>query len=504
MNQAITTSGASASSNVGQPRYRRGLLVSASALLLAGMLFPATARAQLPSPSPDGGYPGGNTAEGDEALESVTFDAANGVGIENTAIGGAALLSNTTGRYNTAVGVFALADGNASENTAIGTFALHRNTTGTENTGLGFSVLGVNKTGNSNTAVGYGALSLSSGNDNTAIGAHGLEFNDIGSANSATGVAALQNNRTGNDNTANGRSALAQNYSGSANTAIGKETLFANTTGPYNTATGYRALYSNTTNNSTGAQGGENTANGAQSLYFNSTGVENTAVGVSALANNATGSYNIALGPSAGVNLTTGSNNIDIGNKGVAGEAAKIRIGTKGTQNGTFIAGISGVAVTGAQVVVNASGKLGVAGSSARFKEQIKPMDKASESVLALKPVTFHYKKELDPDKLPQFGLIAEEVEKVNPELVVRDDEGKALTVRYEAVNAMLLNEFLKAHRKVEEQEAGIAEMKSTLAKQEAKIAKQRKQIEALTATVEKVSDQIEANRLAPQLIANQ
>src|SRR5207249_2258464 len=124
---------------------------------------------------------------------------------------------------------------------------------------------------------------------------------------------------------------------------------------------------------------------------------------------------------SAGSNLTTGSNNIDIGNKGVVGESAKIRIGTKGTHNGTFIAGISGVAVSGVQVVVNSSGKLGVAGSSARFKEQVKPMDKASEAILKLKPVTFRYKDELDPDKVPQFGLIAEEVEKVNPELVVRD-----------------------------------------------------------------------------------
>src|SRR5205814_6595115 len=123
----------------------------------------------------------------------------------------------------------------------------------------------------------------------------------------------------------------------------------------------------------------------------------------------------------------------------------------QGTQNGTFIAGISGVAVSGAQVVVNASGKLGVAASSARFKEAIKPMDKSSESILALKPVTFRYKQELDPDGIPQFGLVAEEVEKVNPDLVVRDEEGKPYTVRYEAVNAMLLNEFLNEHRTVAE-----------------------------------------------------
>src|SRR5205823_3868862 len=220
---------------------------------------------------------------------------------------------------------------------------------------------------------------------------------------------------------------------------------------------------------------------------------ENTAVGVSALANNTTGSHNIALGASAGVNLTTGSNNIDIGNKGVAGESGKIRIGTKGTHNGTFIAGISGVAVSGVQVVVNSSGKLGVAGSSARFKEQIKPMDKASEGVLALKPVTFHYKKELDPDHIPQFGLIAEEVEKANPNLVARDEHGKVMTVRYEAVNAMLLNEFLKEHRNAAEQKSTIAELKTT-------VAQQQKQIEALIAVVQKVNDQIALSKPAPQL----
>src|SRR5207248_3378672 len=213
----------------------------------------------------------------------------------------------------------------------------------------------------------------------------------------------------------------------------------------------------------------------------------------------------------AGANLTSGSNNIDISNSGVAGEAAKIRIGKQGTQNGTFIAGIFGVPVTGSTVVVNSTGKLGVATSSARFKEAIKPMYKASEAILALKPVTFRYKHELDPENIPQFGLIAEQVEKVNPDLVVRDEDGKVNTVRYDAVNAMLLNEFLKEHRKVEEQDREIQEqaatttkLESTVATQSELIAQQQKQIEALTATVRKVSERVELSAPAPQVAANE
>src|SRR5204863_1953571 len=179
-----------------------------------------------------------------------------------------------------------------------------------------------------------------------------------------------------------------------------------------------------------------------------------------------------------GLNLTTGNNNIDIGNVGVAGESKTIRIGKSGTQTRTFIAGISGVTVAGGVgVIVGTNGQLGTVVSSARFKEAIQPMDKASEAILALKPVTFHYKQELDPDGIPQFGLIAEQVEKVNPDLVIRDEDGKVNTVRYEAVNAMLLNEFLKEHRKVEEKAGEIAQMK--------------KQIETLTATVLKVSERV-------------
>ena len=215
--------------------------------------------------------------------------------------------------------------------------------------------------------------------------------------------------------------------------------------------------------------------------------------GHGALVRNTTGRSNIALGTSAGANLTTGSNNIDIGNAGVAAEANTIRIGMARIQTRTFIAGVSGVAVAGSTVVVNSSGQLGVAVSSERFKDEIKRMDKASEAILALQPVTFRYKKDIDPDRVPQFGLVAEEVAKINPDLVARDADGKVYTVRYEAVNAMLLNEFLKEHRKVEE-----------LTKEfQAAIAQQRKQIETLSAGLQKVSAQLEVRKPAPQVVNN-
>jgi uncharacterized coiled-coil protein SlyX len=353
---------------------------------------------------------------------------------------------------------------------------------------------------NGNTFQGVFALGANtSGGENTAFGDTALNFNTTGSANTAVGFDALQTNKTGSGNTATGFGALFKNTA-SGNTAFGSSALEFDTAGADNTATGLNALFHNTT-------ASDNTANGAAALHSNTTGSNNTATGFEALLNNTTGGSNIALGYLAGQNLTTGSNNIDIGNFGIAAEAKTIRIGTVGTQTAALIAGISGVAVTGSTVVVNSTGKLGVATSSARFKKAIKPMDKASEAILALKPVTFRYKEEIDPDGTPQFGLIAEEVEKVNSDLVGRDADGKVNTVRYEAVNAMLLNEFLKEHRNVAEQQSTIAELKATVAKQQdafaAKIAQQQKQIEALTATVQKVSDQVALSKPSPQLVAN-
>jgi hypothetical protein len=240
-----------------------------------------------------------------------------------------------------------------------------------------------------------------------------------------------------------------------------------------NTAIGGNALLSNHIGN-------RNTAIGVDALSFNTKGNNNTAIGVDALFNNTRGANNIALGANAG-NLTTGNDNIDIGNAGVAGEAKTIRIGA--TQTTTFIAGISGTTVAGGVgVIVDANGQLGTVVSSVHFKQNIKPMSKDSEAILALKPVTFRYKHELDPDGIPQFGLVAEDVEKVNRDLVARDDEGKPYAVRYEAVNAMLLNEFLKEHRKVEQLE---------------------EQVAALTAGLQKVSAQLELSRRAQQTMIN-
>ena len=338
---------------------------------------------------------------------------------------------------------------------------------------------------NQNTAEGDGALfTLTTGSGNTAIGFQALFGNTTGSYNSATGLDALLNNTTGRFNTANGTFALGGNSTASYNTAIGFEALLVNS-GHGNTATGANALLFNSI-------GTRNTANGAHALESNQHGNSNVADGAFALSRNSIGSFNIALGFGAGLNLTTGSNNIDIGSEGRVDESNKIRIGTPSRQNGTFIAGIRGVTVAdGVPVVIGSDGQLGSLTSSVRSKQAIKPMDKASEVILGLKPVTFHYKS--DATGRPQFGLIAEEVAKVNPHLVVRDKNGEIYTVRYDAVNAMLLNEFLKEHRKNQEQEATIAELQATT-------ARQQKQVEALTGGLQKVSVQLEASRPAPQV----
>ena len=290
-------------------------------------------------------------------------------------------------------------------------------------------------------------------------------------ANMAIGFEALFNNTEGDHNTATVFWAMRNNESGDFNTATGSTALIGNRTGHDSTAIGFGALGSN-------RSGSDNTATGDTALVLNTIGNNNTASGSEALQKT-TGSNNIALGFRAGFDLTTGSGNIDIGNVGVTGESSTIRIGTFQTR--TFIVGISGVAVTGSPVVVNANGRLGVTASSARFKEAIKPMDKASQALFSLKPVTFRYNKEIDSVGTPQFGLVAEHVERVSPDLVVRDKEGKPYSVRYEAVNAMLLNEFLKEHRKVQQLE---------------------KQVEKLTAGLQKVSAQLEAIKPA-QLVVN-
>ena len=350
----------------------------------------------------------------------------------NTFLGDNAFVNNTTGR----------------ENTAIGAIALSNNTTGFGNTANGFEALYSNTTGSGNTAIGWNALEFNNGSSNTATGFQSLEFNN-----------------SGNDNTATGDSAMFLNFSGNENTAIGSSALFNCQGGDTNTAIGAGALYNNEFNNS------------------------NTAVGMNALYKTK-GDNNIALGVSAGYNLHYGSNNIYIGNAGNRPDNNDIRIGTVDTHKHTFIAGISGSIIAGGVgVIIDADGHLGTTVSSARFKQDVKPMDSTSERIFALQPVTFRYKHELDPKGIPQFGLVAEQVEKVNPDLVARDEQGKPYTVRYDAVNAMLLNEFLKEHCIVQEQ--GVT------------IARQQKQIEVLTAGLQKVSNQLDLSKPAPQMVNN-
>jgi hypothetical protein len=410
-------------------------------ITLALHCFALLPKAQAVLPPPDGGYPGGNTAEGQNALLTLT------TGGFNTAVGFLSLRSNTIGSFNTALGAGTLLANTADNNTAVGAAALLSNTTGHEN---------------------------------TANGTTALLFNTVGNFNTANGFDALLNNTTGSSNTASGDSALFQNTTGNFNTAIGVATLVRNIIGNDNTATGVDALAFNTT-------GGGNTAIGKEALENNTTGGNNTAIGARALFNSTTGNLNAALGFAAGNGLTTASNTICIGATGA------------NVSNGCFIGNIFGVGISNdaVPVLIDSNDQLGTVGSSRRFKKEIKPMEKASEAVLALKPVTFRYKTA--KRDTPQFGLIAEEVAMVNPDLVVRDKNGEIYTVRYDAVNAMLLNEFLKEHRRVQELEANAT--------------RQQKQIEALTAGLQKVSAQLataspsdgglEASKPAPQVVNN-
>ena len=456
-------------------------------LLLVSLLltcFALPQRTQAVVPAPDGGYPGGNTAEGQSALFSLT------TGGFNTAVGWFSLKSETEGSFNTAIGAGTLlfnvgrpSTGAGTQNTAIGTGALLFNTIGGFNTAVGAAALFNNTQGHFNTATGNSALlSNTMGGYNTATGDQALLSNTEGTGNTAVGSQALSSNTIGLANTAIGTSALKNNTTGQ-NTAIGDSALFSNTQGTLNTAVGSISLFLNST-------GDQNTATGHQALTSNTTGESNTAIGFQTLLNNSTGNSNTAVGLSAGANVVTAANVTCIGSNAAGADVS----------NTTWIANVYGVTTqngTTAPVIVSANGQLGTVASSERFKKDIATMEKASEAILSLRPVTFQYKS--DVKGTPQFGLIAEEVAKVNPGLVLPDKEGKPYTVRYEAVNAMLLNEFLKEHRKNEEQEATIVRL--------------QKQIEALTAGLQRVSDELaaaspsrgglELNKSAPQMVLN-
>jgi hypothetical protein len=434
--------------------------------------------AQAVGPDTDGAIAGSNNGEGIGVLVSRT------TGIWNTGTGFEALNHLTAGNQNTATGLRALnSDTNGGYNTATGVYSLFSNTSGFFNSATGAYSLANNTTGSNNTANGYAALYF-----NTA------------DANTATGNAALYHNTTGANNTAVGFQALLSNITGNNNTAIGLQALSSATTSS-STAVGMRALFSNTI-------GSSNTAMGVEALFTNTTGAANTAIGFGALFAT-TGTNNIGLGHGAGENLTTGQSNICIGNVGVAGESNTIRIG-RSAHTATFIGGIRGV-TTGINdaisVVIDSAGQLGTMSSSRRFKHEIKPMDSASEAIHALNPVTFHYKS--DATGTPQFGLIAEEVAEVNPDLVVRDAVGEIYTVRYEAVNTMLLNEFLKEHKKVEEQAYKLERQNRRIQEQDATIAQLKKELETLVAHVreqdskiQRVSDQVGMNQVAVRAVS--
>ena len=288
--------------------------------------------------------------------------------------------------------------------------------------------------------------------------------------NTAEGQAALLSLTTGGFNTAVGFFSLRVNGTGSFNTAVGAGALLA-TTADSNTATGTAALLSNGT-------GANNTATGVGALSSNTTGNANTAYGSAALGNNTTGNVNIGLGEGAGTNVITANGVICIG---AAGADAS---------NTTWISNVYGATTlsgTTLPVIVSDGGQLGTLASSERFKKDIATMEKASEAILSLRPVTFHYKT--DTKGTPQFGLIAEEVANVNPALVLPDKEGKPYTVRYDAVNTMLLNEFLKEHNTVQELKKEVAALIATVKEQDKKI--------------QKVSSQLEVSKPAPQTVVN-
>jgi len=384
------------------------------------------------SPAPDGGYPGANTAEGTDALLNLSS------GIANTAVGNNALRQNTTGSWNVA---------------------------------LGSGTLASNTTGNFNMAIGTDALTKNTANFNLAIGFRVGFMNTTGNHLTGIGAGALQNNTTAGFNTAIGADALHDNTTGGGNTAIGVDALAGNTIG------------------------GGNTAIGADALAGNNIGGDNTAIGSGALLNT-TGNDNIALGNAAGLFLATGDNNIDIGNNGVTSDSGTTRIGTM--QGAIYLAGIAGqiVGAGGTTCYVDNDGKLGVFLSSRRFKTDIADMGAASEALLALRPITFRYKPELDKTCTPQFGLVAEEVAKVNPDLVTRDAKGELTTVRYEAVNAMLLNEFLKEHKALIEEQRKVDKLEATVASLVATMKEQASQIQ-------KVSAQLELSKTAPRTVLN-
>jgi hypothetical protein len=383
-------------------------------------------------------------AAGSAALAQQPPDVVQSDDFGNTAMGTSALLSATpedTAKPGRSIG---------SYNTAAGLNALYSNTTGADNTAIGTASMSSNLTGNQNTATGYAALTGNTvGQSNTAAGYYSLSENTSGSFNVASGDAALERNATGSNNTAVGASALELNEAGNANSAYGWSAL-QNASGNDNTAVGASALISD-------SSGQMNTATGMNSLYSNLSGNGNTALGHSALKNSI-GDNNLGLGANGGYNLAGGSNNIEIANQGLAGDSGAIRIGTSGTQTSTYIAGIENSKVTGSAVYVTANGQLGVLASSERYKTDIVPLGTSTHKLAQLRPVSFHLKSQ--PGGEVQYGLIAEEVAKVYPELVTRDAAGNIQGVRYDEIAPLLLNEVQRQQQRMNSQAAALLELK--------------------------------------------
>jgi trimeric autotransporter adhesin len=437
-------------------------------------------RAQAACDSPDPGCPVGNLAEGYLSLASLTSGGAYNTGIGvysllsdttggfNTGVGAGTLFSNTTALNGTAVGTGALFSSNAANNTAVGSFALFTNTTGELNNAVGANSLLSNVDGSSNNALGESALlSNIHASGNTAVGDLALTNNDSTGAN------------LGKDNTAVGAGSLSSNTDGDSNTAVGEGALDANTTGASNNAVGSSALGSHTTGSFNNAFG--RFALGAEK--FGATG--NNAFGDLALFSLIDGSGNTAMGDGAGNPLAGGDGNVFIGES--VGPAATSE------SDHTYIRNINTTTVSGGgtdTVTVDlTTGLLGHLSSSLRYKEDINPMNSASEALYRLKPVTYRYKKEIDRSQSPAFGLIAEEVAEVNPDLVARNAKGQPESVHYEMVNAMLLNEFLKEHRTVQEQQKEIDALRAELREQRA--------------LIQKVSDKVEFDKPATQTVLN-
>lgn len=417
-------------------------------------------------------------------------------GDENSAFGNGALFSNTSGNFNTAMGSSALGSNTTGEgNTATGGFALYANSTGNGNTAIGVLSLSTNTDGSSNTASGFQTLfSNTSGGSNTATGYQALFSNTIGVDNTATGAGALIDNTGGIDNTAVGFNALNSNTNGIFNTASGSGAMLANTTGNFNTAYGADSLTVSTgadDNTAIGFEalrfndtGADNTAIGIQALQNNTTGTLNTALGEQALSDNTTGTNNTALGAGAGNNHLTGDNNIYIGNIGDAApnESNAVRIGTFLTHQRVYIAGVLGVTGSGVAMQIFPDGQIGTVSSSARYKDEIRDMADASSAMMKLRPVTYRFKGQTDGSR--QFGLVAEEVEDVLPELVVCNAAGEVEAVSYHEMPAMLLNELQKQQKTIESQVSAIA-------RQEQEAAAQREQIGELLARLAAVEAQL-------------